>query len=77
MSASSFSVFVSQGPIVTCDAFLTLFHPLHVALNRGMERRLVQLDFSVAFDRVSHPGLLYKLRPIVLRTVLVHSIGVP
>ena len=27
-----------------------------------MERRLVQLDFSVAFDRMSHSSLLYKLR---------------
>ena len=28
-----------------------------------MEGRLVQLDFSAAFDRVSHCSLLYKLRP--------------
>ena len=29
-----------------------------------MEGRLVQLDFSAAFDRVSHCGLLYDLRSI-------------
>ena len=29
-----------------------------------MEGRLVQLDFSTAFDRVSHCGMLYKLRSI-------------
>ena len=29
-----------------------------------MERRIVQFDFSAAFDRVSHRGLLYKLRSI-------------
>ena len=29
-----------------------------------MEGRLVQLDFSAAFDRVSHRGLLYKLKAI-------------
>ena len=29
-----------------------------------MEERLVQLNFSTAFDRVSHRGLLYKLRTI-------------
>ena len=27
-----------------------------------MEGRIVQLDFSAAYDRVSHRGLLYKLR---------------
>ena len=29
-----------------------------------MEGRLVQLDFSAAFDRVSHRGMLHKLRSI-------------
>ena len=29
-----------------------------------MEGRLIQLDFSAAFDRVSHRGLLHKLRSI-------------
>ena len=29
-----------------------------------MERKLVQLDFSTTVDRVSHRGLLYKLRSI-------------
>ena len=32
-----------------------------------MEGRLVQLEFSAAFDRVSHHGLLYKLRSIGVR----------
>ena len=36
-----------------------------ITLDRGMGGgRLVQLDFSAAFDRVSHCGLLYKLRSI-------------
>ena len=29
-----------------------------------MERRLVLLDFSATFDRISHRDLLYKLRSI-------------
>ena len=29
-----------------------------------MESYIVQLDFSAAFDRVSHKGLLYKLKSI-------------
>ena len=46
----------------TYDTLVTVSHHLQVALNRGMERRLVQLNFSAAFDRISHHGLLYKLR---------------
>ena len=46
----------------TCDALLTIMHELQLALDKGYEARLVQLDFSAAFDRVSHDGLLYKLR---------------
>ena len=46
----------------TCDALLTLSHCLQVALDRGMERSLVQLDSPAAFDRVSHSGLLYMLK---------------
>ena len=29
-----------------------------------MESYIVQLDFSAAFDRVSHSGLLFKLKTI-------------
>ena len=47
-----------------CGALLTLSHRLQVALDRSMEERIVQFDFSVAFDRVCHYGLLYKLRYI-------------
>ena len=47
----------------TCDALRILPHHLEVALDRDMEGRFFQLDFSVAFG-VSHSGLLYKLRSI-------------
>ena len=46
----------------TCDALLTFSHHLKVALDRGREERLFQLDFSATFDRVSQHGLLHKLR---------------
>ena len=61
LPTSQFSYRRGQG---TYDALLILSHSLHVALNRGMEGRLVQLSFSPAFDRVSHCGMLYKLRSI-------------
>ena len=36
-------------------------------MNRCMKGRLVQLNFSAEFDRVSHRGLLYKLKSIGVR----------
>ena len=34
-------------------------HHLQKSLDAGMESNIVQLDFSAAFDRVSHSGLLF------------------
>ena len=34
---------------------------LQSALESGQEVRIVQIDFSTAFDRVNHQGILYKL----------------
>ena len=50
----------------TCDALLHVSNVLQQALDRGYDARVVQIDFSAAFDRESHSGLLYKL----------HSVGV-
>ena len=45
----------------TCDALLCLSHTLQTALESGQEARILQIDFSAAFDRVNHQGILYKL----------------
>ena len=45
----------------TCDALLCVSHTLQSALEGGQEARIVQIDFSAAFDRVNHLGILYKL----------------
>ena len=45
----------------TCDALLCMSHTLQSALESGKEARIVQIDFSTAFDRVNHVGILYKL----------------
>ena len=45
----------------TCDALLCMSHTLQSALESGQEARIVQIDFSAAFDRVNHLGILYKL----------------
>ena len=40
------------------DALLTISHHLHKSLDTGMESYIVQLDFSDAFERLSHSGSL-------------------
>ena len=44
-----------------CDALLCVSHTLQSALENGQEAWIVQIDFSAAFDRVNHLGILYKL----------------
>ena len=46
------------------DALLTTSQHLKKSLDAGTESDIIQLDFSVAFDRVSHRGLLFKLKSI-------------
>ena len=36
-------------------------HTLQSALQSGQEARIVQIDFSAAFDTVNHQGILYML----------------
>ena len=36
-------------------------HTLQSALESGQEARIVQIEFSAAFNRVNHLGILYKL----------------
>ena len=45
----------------TCDALLSVSHTLQSAWESGQEAWIVQIDFSAAFDRVNHQGILYKL----------------
>ena len=46
----------------SCDLLVILDQILQSSLDRGAEARVVQLDFSAAFDRVNHGGLVYKLQ---------------
>ena len=48
----------------TCDALLCVSHILQSALEIGQEARIVQIDFSAAFDRVNHQGILYMLSSV-------------
>ena len=42
----------------TCDALSWVSHTLQSALESGQETSIVQIDFSAAFDRVNHLGIL-------------------
>ena len=44
-----------------CDALLCVSHTLQSALESGQDAMIVQIDFSAAFDRVNHHGILYRL----------------
>ena len=46
----------------TCDALFDIVCAGQLELDRGGELALVQIDFSAAFDRVNHGGLVFKLR---------------
>ena len=52
--------FACRKGLGTCDALLCLFHALQSALESGQEARIVQIDFSAAYDR-DHQGILYRL----------------
>ena len=60
------TLFAYRKSLRTCDAILCVSHTLQSALESGQEARIVQIDFSAAFDRVSHLGILYMLFFVVL-----------
>ena len=47
----------------TTDALLHASHALHSG-SHGHEAKIVQIDFSAAFDRVNNKGLLFKLKSV-------------
>ena len=53
--------FAHRKGLGTCDAILCLSHTLQSPLESGQEARIVQIDFSAAYDRVNHLGILYKV----------------
>ena len=51
-------------PVNGCDTLFCVSHSLQSALESGQQARIVQIDFSAAFDRVNHEGILYKLSSV-------------
>ena len=56
--------FAYQKGLGTCDALLSVSHTLQSALESGQEAKIVQIDFSAAFHRVNHQGILYRLSSV-------------
>ena len=48
----------------TCDALLDLTTCMQDNLDKGFESRIVQIDFSAAFDLVNHKALIFKLQSL-------------
>ena len=55
------TLFAYRKGLGTCNALLCVSHTRQSALESGQEARIVQINFSAAFDRVNHLGILYKL----------------
>ena len=55
------TLFAYRKGMGTCRALLCVSHTLQSALESGKEARIVQIDFSAAFDSVNHQGNSYRL----------------
>ena len=55
------TLFAYQKGLGTCDALLGMSHTLKGELGSGQGARIIQIDFSAAFNRVNHQGILYML----------------
>ena len=51
--------FAYRNGLGTCDTLLTMANTLQSALVRGREAKIVQIDFSAAFDRVDRKEILF------------------
>ena len=58
---ASTTQFAYRKGLGTSDALLCVAHTLQSALEMGQEARIVEIDFSAAFDMVNHQGILFKL----------------
>ena len=55
------NLFADKKSLGTCDALLCVSHTRQGVLESGQEAGIGQIDFSAAFDKVDHQGILYWL----------------
>ena len=71
------SQFAYQKDLGTSDALLCVSHTLQSALESGHEARIVQIDFSAAFDTINHQALLcvnWRFCVVYIETVFIKPI---
>ena len=56
--------FAYRKGLCTCDVLLCVSLTLQSALDNWQDARIVQIEFSTAFDGVNHQGILYKLSSV-------------
>ena len=61
------SQFAYRKGLGTCEALLWVSHTRQSALDSGHEARIVEIDFSAAFDRINLQGILYKHSSVGIR----------
>ena len=66
--------FSYQKGLGTCDALLCVSHTVQSALESGQEAMIVQIDFSAAFDRANHQGILYRLCSVGIEVLCYLSV---
>ena len=54
------------------NVFFASLHTQQSALERGQEVMIIQIDFSAAFDRVNHQGILISCFQWVLEVCVVY-----
>ena len=67
--------FANRKGLGACDALLCVSQTLQSALESGQEARIVQIDFSAAFDRVNHLDILYKLCSVGVLSILIQFLS--
>lgn len=55
----------------TTTQLIEIFHDLSITADKGGQTDIIFLDFAKAFDRVSHPKLLYKLSHVLKNDQIV------
>ena len=71
--------FAYRKGLSACDSLLCLSHTTQSGLETGQEARIVQIDFSAAFDLVNHQFIFYWLCSVgiggFVLSILIHFLS--